>query len=92
MMASTADTKTATLDSLDKEQMKTVRVAREAKAVKDIMNRISLFTNFMLHLQFTDFLMSYNKLSEMCFTDCVRDFTSRTVKDTEVCWHLHKAI
>lgn len=38
MMASTADTKTATLDSLDKEQMKTVRVAREAKAVKDIID------------------------------------------------------
>ncbi|XP_034473869.1 mitochondrial import inner membrane translocase subunit Tim9 [Drosophila innubila] len=32
---------------------------------------------------FSDFLMSYNKLSEMCFTDCVRDFTSRDVKDTE---------
>lgn len=28
--------------------------------------------------------MSYNKLSEMCFTDCVRDFTSRDVKDSEV--------
>ncbi|XP_017475560.1 PREDICTED: mitochondrial import inner membrane translocase subunit Tim9-like [Rhagoletis zephyria] len=32
---------------------------------------------------FSDFLMSYNKLSEMCFTDCVRDFTSRVVKDNE---------
>ncbi|KAI8033524.1 mitochondrial import inner membrane translocase subunit Tim9 [Drosophila gunungcola] len=32
---------------------------------------------------FSDFLMSYNKLSERCFTDCVRDFTSRDVKDTE---------
>ncbi|XP_022218893.1 mitochondrial import inner membrane translocase subunit Tim9 [Drosophila obscura] len=32
---------------------------------------------------FSDFLMSYNRLSEMCFTDCVRDFTSRDVKDTE---------
>ncbi|XP_065364584.1 mitochondrial import inner membrane translocase subunit Tim9 [Calliphora vicina] len=46
---------TASLESLDKEQMKT----------------------------FSDFLMSYNKLSEMCFTDCVRDFTSRQVKDSE---------
>ncbi|TMW54373.1 hypothetical protein DOY81_000552 [Sarcophaga bullata] len=46
---------TTTLESLDKEQMKT----------------------------FSDFLMSYNKLSEMCFTDCVRDFTSRQVKDSE---------
>ncbi|XP_037940296.1 mitochondrial import inner membrane translocase subunit Tim9 [Teleopsis dalmanni] len=32
---------------------------------------------------FSDFLMSYNKLSEMCFSDCVRDFTSRTVKNNE---------
>lgn len=32
---------------------------------------------------FSDFLTSYNKLSEMCFTDCVRDFTSRLVKDNE---------
>ncbi|KAH8421381.1 hypothetical protein KR009_003673 [Drosophila setifemur] len=32
---------------------------------------------------FSDFLMHYNKLSEMCFTDCVRDFTSRDVRDTE---------
>ncbi|XP_005181208.1 mitochondrial import inner membrane translocase subunit Tim9 [Musca domestica] len=46
---------TTSLDSLDKEQMKT----------------------------FTDFLMSYNKLSEMCFTDCVRDFTAREVKESE---------
>ncbi|SPP78658.1 mitochondrial import inner membrane translocase subunit Tim9 [Drosophila guanche] len=32
---------------------------------------------------FSDFLMSYNRLSEMCFTDCVRDFTSRDVKENE---------
>ncbi|KAH8343434.1 mitochondrial import inner membrane translocase subunit Tim9 [Drosophila kikkawai] len=32
---------------------------------------------------FSDFLMSYNKLSEMCFTDCVRDFSSRVVKESE---------
>ncbi|XP_067635147.1 mitochondrial import inner membrane translocase subunit Tim9 [Eurosta solidaginis] len=32
---------------------------------------------------FSDFLMSYNKLSEMCFMDCVRDFTSRITKDNE---------
>uniref|UniRef100_A0A1A9ZIA6 Mitochondrial import inner membrane translocase subunit n=1 Tax=Glossina pallidipes TaxID=7398 RepID=A0A1A9ZIA6_GLOPL len=31
----------------------------------------------------SDFLTSYNKLSEMCFTDCVRDFTSRTLRETE---------
>ncbi|KAE8740670.1 hypothetical protein FOCC_FOCC013818 [Frankliniella occidentalis] len=32
---------------------------------------------------FKDFLASYNKLSELCFTDCVWDFTSRNVKSTE---------
>lgn len=33
---------------------------------------------------FQDFLLSYNKLSETCFSDCVFDFTTRTIKDTEV--------
>ena len=32
---------------------------------------------------FKDFLSSYNKLSELCFNDCVWDFTSRSVKPTE---------
>ncbi|XP_002133683.1 mitochondrial import inner membrane translocase subunit Tim9 [Drosophila pseudoobscura] len=32
---------------------------------------------------FSDFLLSYNRLSEMCFTDCVRDFTCRDVKESE---------
>ncbi|CAH1388840.1 unnamed protein product [Nezara viridula] len=32
---------------------------------------------------FKDFLLSYNKLSEMCFVDCVSDFTSRSVKPYE---------
>ncbi len=29
--------------------------------------------------------MSYNKLSEMCFLDCVHDFTTRKVLESEVC-------
>jgi import inner membrane translocase subunit TIM9 len=33
---------------------------------------------------FQDFLLSYNKLSETCFVDCIGDFTSRTIKDSEV--------
>ncbi|KAI0224616.1 Mitochondrial import inner membrane translocase subunit Tim9 [Lamellibrachia satsuma] len=33
--------------------------------------------------QFREFLLSYNKLSEMCFTDCVHDFTTRKVLDSE---------
>ncbi|XP_055305470.1 mitochondrial import inner membrane translocase subunit Tim9 [Sitodiplosis mosellana] len=32
---------------------------------------------------FSDFLQSYNKLSEICFMDCVSDFTSRDVKKAE---------
>ena len=35
-------------------------------------------------IQFKDFLYSYNKLSELCFSDCVWDFTSRTIRDQEV--------
>ncbi|XP_078000374.1 mitochondrial import inner membrane translocase subunit Tim9-like [Glandiceps talaboti] len=33
--------------------------------------------------QFREFLLSYNRLSEMCFVDCVMDFTSRKVTDGE---------
>lgn len=33
--------------------------------------------------QFREFLMQYNKLSEMCFNDCVWDFTTRAVKNQE---------
>ncbi|GAB0097549.1 Mitochondrial import inner membrane translocase subunit Tim9 [Sergentomyia squamirostris] len=32
---------------------------------------------------FSDFLMSYNKLSELCFIDCVTDFTTREVRGSE---------
>ncbi|XP_034240838.1 mitochondrial import inner membrane translocase subunit Tim9-like [Thrips palmi] len=32
---------------------------------------------------FKDFLSSYNKLSELCFTDCIWDFTTRSVKPAE---------
>nr|CAG4635233.1 EOG090X0MSH [Alona affinis] len=40
---------------------------------------------------FKDFLYSYNKLSELCFTDCVWDFTSRTVRDQEDSCAVHCA-
>jgi len=33
--------------------------------------------------QFREFLSSYNKLSEMCFNDCVHDFTTRKILDKE---------
>ncbi|EFN74522.1 Mitochondrial import inner membrane translocase subunit Tim9 [Camponotus floridanus] len=32
---------------------------------------------------FRDFLTSYNKLSEICFVDCVTDFTTREVRAKE---------
>ena len=33
--------------------------------------------------QFKDFILNYNKLSEMCFMDCVHDFTFREVSKKE---------
>lgn len=33
--------------------------------------------------QLRDFLMSYNKLSELCFNSCVHDFTTRRVLEPE---------
>ncbi|XP_054156782.1 mitochondrial import inner membrane translocase subunit Tim9-like [Oppia nitens] len=33
--------------------------------------------------QFKDFILNYNKLSEICFTDCVHDMTLRTVTTKE---------
>uniref|UniRef100_A0A6M2DFW5 Mitochondrial import inner membrane translocase subunit n=1 Tax=Xenopsylla cheopis TaxID=163159 RepID=A0A6M2DFW5_XENCH len=32
---------------------------------------------------FRDFVMSYNKLSERCFIDCVNDLTTRAVRANE---------
>ncbi|XP_076661728.1 translocase of inner membrane 9 [Halictus rubicundus] len=32
---------------------------------------------------FRDFLTSYNKLSEVCFVDCINDFTGRDIKTKE---------
>lgn len=38
-----------------------------------------------IYSQFKEFLGTYNKLTETCFLDCVKDFTSREVKPEEVC-------
>lgn len=32
---------------------------------------------------FKDFLNQYNRLTQVCFTDCVREFTSREPSDRE---------
>ncbi|XP_063425508.1 mitochondrial import inner membrane translocase subunit Tim9-like [Mytilus galloprovincialis] len=33
--------------------------------------------------QFKEFLSQYNRLTEMCFIDCAKDFTTRTVLKAE---------
>ncbi|XP_057266665.1 mitochondrial import inner membrane translocase subunit Tim9 isoform X2 [Pezoporus wallicus] len=33
--------------------------------------------------QFKEFLGTYNKITENCFLDCIKDFTSREVKPEE---------
>ena len=35
---------------------------------------------------FRDFLANYNKLSELCFSDCVWDFTTRKISKDETDW------
>lgn len=62
------------LENVDPEQIKTVNNFFQNESTILISN---LF-------QFKDFLISYNKLSELCFNDCIGDFTSRTVKNQEV--------
>ena len=34
--------------------------------------------------QFQNFLQYYNKLTELCFTDCIHDFTNRKISANEV--------
>lgn len=33
--------------------------------------------------QFQNFLQYYNKLTELCFTDCIHDFTNRKISANE---------
>ncbi|XP_022095670.1 mitochondrial import inner membrane translocase subunit Tim9-like [Acanthaster planci] len=33
--------------------------------------------------EFRDFLSSYNRLTESCFVDCIKDFTGRKLLDKE---------
>lgn len=44
---------------------------------------ICFTNNFFFTFKFRDFLTSYNKLSEVCFIDCISDFTSRDLKTKE---------
>ena len=36
--------------------------------------------------QFKDFIATYNHVTQNCFEDCVKDFTSRRVTKDEVLW------
>lgn len=51
--------------------------------IKPIWDLMWLFFS-SIHLQFKEFLGTYNKLTEHCFMDCVKDFTTRDVKAEEV--------
>lgn len=62
------------MDNVEPEQIKTVIQIGFCSIVK--------LTNVLF--QFKDFLISYNKLSELCFNDCATDFTTRAVKPHEV--------
>lgn len=42
-----------------------------------------MIKNFFV-FQFKEFLGTYNKVTENCFMDCVKDFTTRDVKPDEV--------
>lgn len=44
----------------------------------------SLCTLISFALQFKEFLGTYNKVTEGCFTDCVNDFKSRVLTKEEV--------
>ena len=35
--------------------------------------------------QFKEFIGAYNKITQMCFKDCVHDFTTRKISNAEVC-------
>lgn len=44
---------------------------------------------YFMH-QFKEFIGAYNKITQMCFKDCVHDFTTRKISNAEVCtWIIH---
>lgn len=45
---------------------------------------MNTFIKYCFCSQFKEFLGTYNKLTENCFMDCVKDFTTREVKPEEV--------
>lgn len=64
----------------------------ESDQIKQVMTKgpppqrrlVVNWTFSLLTLQFKEFLGTYNKVTENCFVDCVKDFTSRDVKPEEV--------
>ena len=63
----------------DVSQVKTARVF--AKEYPKVLPPLSLSLFFS---QFKDFLSTYNRVTENCFTDCIQDFTTRKITGKEV--------
>lgn len=71
------------VESLTKDQMKTVSNCNLKLNICKLISKIVTLNFLFFFCQFSEFLLSYNKLSELCFADCVNDFTSRDVKAAE---------
>lgn len=58
-------------------------------------SRQVLILMFYFMHQFKEFIGAYNKITQMCFKDCVHDFTTRKISNAEVCtwishWYLYR--
>lgn len=51
--------------------------------VNELPCNVQCNLNAIYILQLRNFLTSYNKLSEICFVDCITDFTTREVRPKE---------
>ncbi len=47
---------------------------------------LNLFKYNFFIIQLREFLREYNRIAEVCFNDCINDFTGRTVTTSEVCY------
>uniref|UniRef100_A0A9J7ZZS4 Mitochondrial import inner membrane translocase subunit n=1 Tax=Cyprinus carpio carpio TaxID=630221 RepID=A0A9J7ZZS4_CYPCA len=63
------------------------RIRPDQTGKRNRAHLLSIFSfEIIVHLcilQFKEFLGTYNKLTENCFMDCVKDFTTREVKPEE---------
>ncbi|KAF4101982.1 hypothetical protein G5714_016782 [Onychostoma macrolepis] len=58
-------------------------LSSDSKASQCIITMAAQVTESDQIKQFKEFLGTYNKLTENCFMDCVKDFTTREVKPEE---------